>query len=348
MQLLRDLEAQARERLPPAAYDYFAGGAGDERTLEENVSAWRRHWLVPRQLTGAGAPDLTTDLLGYRAAAPIILAPAAAQRLLHPDGEPGVARAAAAQRLVSCLSTRATADLEEVAAAAPDGRRWFQLYVDPDRTVAERQLERAAAHGYTQVVLTIDLPVAGRRDREVRNGPVPLPDGVSLTTHLGHAHAAEAKPQVGGWAELTWEDVEWAAEASGLPVICKGVLSAHDAELAIARGASAVIVSNHGARQLDGVVPTAVALPDVVDAVDGRVPVYVDGGIRSGSDVATALALGAQAVLVGRPYLWGLAAGGTQGVADVLTALVDDTARTLALLGARTPSEVGPHHLKRA
>jgi 4-hydroxymandelate oxidase len=343
-----ELETRARTILPAAVFDLFAGGAGEEQTLRDNVDAWRHVWLVPRQLTGAGEPDPSVTLLGRRLSLPVVLAPVAAQRLLHPGGEPAAARGAAAAGTVFCLSTRATADLGEVAAAAPQGGRWFQLYMGHDRDEVRRVLARLADHGYEQVVLTIDLPVAGRRQRELRHGAVGLPAGVTMTDHLGAGAgvAGDTKPPVGGWAPVTWEDVAWVSEASGLPVVVKGVLHAADAELALAAGASAVIVSNHGARQLDGSVPTAVALPAVSAAVRGRVPVLVDGGVRIGSDVARALALGADAVMIGRPYAWALAAGGQEGVADLLRALRDDFARTLTLLGVTSAAGLGAHHVK--
>ena len=345
MELLRRLEAEARERLPEPVYDYFAGGAGDEVSLHENEAAWRRAWLRPRQLTGVHTPDLTTRIGPTTLATPVLCAPAAAQRLLHPDGEVAAARAAGRAGTAYCLSTRATADLAEVAAAAT-GPLWFQLYFAPDRDVVRRQLERAAAHGYEQVVMTIDLPVSGRREREERHGPVALPPGVHMTTHLGEAAATSAKPMTGGWATLTWDDVDWVREVSGLPVMVKGVLTAEDALLAEERGVSAVVVSNHGARQLDGVIPTAEALPEVADALGGRVPVLVDGGLRNGSDVVRALALGADAVLVGRPFLWGLACGGEDGVLEVLAALTDDVARSLAMVGAASAADVQRWHVR--
>jgi 4-hydroxymandelate oxidase len=360
MHLLRDLEARARARLPPAVYDYYAGAAGDERTLAENVEAWQRVWLRPRALVDVGAVDPAVDLLGQRLAAPILLAPIAAQRLLHPDGEVASARAAAAAGSLYCLSTRATADLAEVAhgadACGAAAARWFQLYVQTDRERTRAVLGRLREHGYTQVVVTVDVAVPGRRERELAHGPVPLPGGATMTTHLpgDGTDGATAKPMIGGWdARLHWQDLGWIAEAcDGLGLVVKGVLDGRDAELAIDHGASAVVVSNHGGRQLDGVVPTAVALREVVAAVAGRVPVLVDSGIRSGADVVRALALGASAVLVGRPYAWGLAAGGADGgggeagVREVLDALVADTARSLALVGAQTPADVTEGHVR--
>lgn len=344
MELLRRHHDEARARLPEPTYDYFAGGAGDEQTLGENEEAWRHVWLRPRQLLGLDAVDPAVELLGARMAAPIVLAPAAAHGLLHPDGELAVARAAATAGLVMCLSTRATTDLADLAAATP-APKWFQLYMDRDRGRVRELLERVAAHGYEQLVMTVDFPVAGRREREARHPAIPFPPGVSLAIQLGD-EPEEAKPSVGGWHAPAWEDVAWVREASGLPVVLKGILTAEDAHLALEAGASAVVVSNHGARQLDGVVPTAVALAEVAATVAGRLPVLVDGGVRSGTDVVRALALGADAVLVGRPYLWGLAAGGEAGVLAALTALVEDTARSLALVGAASPAHVTAAHAR--
>ncbi len=345
MELLRRQHDQARARLPEPVYDYFAGGAGEEVSLAENEEAWRRVWLRPRQLLGLTAPATAVELLGALMAAPIVLAPAAAHGLLHPEGELATARAAAEAGLVMCLSTRATTDLADVAAATA-APKWFQLYMDRDRDRCRRVLERVAAHGYEQLVLTIDFPVPGRRERELRHAELPFPPGVRLALQLGEEEAQTAKPAAGGWHSPTWEDVAWIAEASGLPVVLKGVLSAEDAALALEAGASAVVVSNHGARQLDGTVPTAVALREVVAELEGRLPVLVDGGVRSGTDVVRALALGADAVMVGRPYLWGLAAGGQAGVAAALAALVGDTARSLALVGAATPADVVARHAR--
>lgn len=335
MEALRRIEERARERLSEAVFDYFAGGAGDEVTLGENVEAWRRLWLRPRHLTGVSDPGTSVELLGRTLAAPLVLAPAAAQRLLHPDGEVAAARAAAARGIGYTLSTRATADLAEVADAAPGaGVLWFQLYVEQDREWVHQVLRRLREHGYQQVVVTIDVPVIGRREREIAHDDIPFPDGVGIATHLGTRTPATAKPKGGGWVALRWEDLEWVRDVSGLDVIVKGVLTAEDAGQALARGVSAIVVSNHGARQLDGVVPTAVALREVAAEVRGAVPLLVDGGIRSGADIVRALACGADAVMVGRPFLWGLACGGEEGVVEVLDLLVEDLRRALALIGA--------------
>jgi 4-hydroxymandelate oxidase len=339
MQLLDELQARARELLPQAHYDYFAGGAGSEQTIGENRAAWRKVWLRPRVMVDVHTIDTTCTLLGRRLRSPVLLAPMAEQRLLHPDGEVAAARAAGAAQTVYCLSTRATADLAEVAAAA-SGPLWFQLYVERDREQSERVLARAAEHGFEAVVVTADLPVAGRRERELRHGDFPLPEGVAIVSHLG-GDLRRVHNAVGGWdASLTWDDLVWIRDASGLPLIVKGILCAEDAAAALDAGADAIVVSNHGGRQADGCLPTAVALPDVAAAVGGRVPVLVDGGIRDGADVVRALALGADAVLVGRPYAWGLATGGEAGVRAVLDAFEEDLVRALALTGCPTLADV--------
>ena len=347
MHRLGELDARSRELLAQAHYDYFAGGAGDEQTIAENAAAWRQAWIRPRVLVDVSVIDTSCTLLGRRLELPLLLAPMAAQRLLHPDGEPAAARAAGAAGTVYCLSTRATADLAEVAAAAT-GPLWFQLYVDRDREHTERVLARAAEHGYEAVLLTVDLPVGGRRERERRHVDVPFPEGVALVSHLGHdlerRHGA-----IGGWdPALTWADIALIRDASGLPVIVKGILTAEDADAALDAGADAIVVSNHGGRQTDGCVPTAVALREVAAAVAGRVPVLVDGGIRDGGDVLRALALGADAVLIGRPYAWGLATGGEAGVRLVIDAFADDLRRALALAGCPTIADVDGRRVRLA
>ncbi len=347
MELVRKLRQQARELLPEAWFDYYDGGAGDEQTLADNEAAWRALWIRPRLMVDVSAVDSSCTLLGERLAAPILLAPMAGQRLLHPDGELASARAAGAAGTVYCLSSRATTDLAEVAAAA-SGPLWFQLYVAGDRERSARVLARAAEHGFRAVLLTIDMPVAGRRERELRHADEPLPEGVALSSHLGDELIEETKP-VGGWdATLTWADIAWVRECSGLPVLVKGVLTAEDAVAALAVDVDGIVVSNHGGRQIDGCVPTAVALPEVVAAVGRRVPVLVDGGIRDGGDVLRALALGADAVLIGRPYGWGLATGGEAGVAAVVEAFAADLQRLMALTGCTSLADVGPDRVRPA
>jgi 4-hydroxymandelate oxidase len=347
MHLLDELEARARELLAEAHYDYYAGGAGREQTIAENAAAWRKLWISPRVMVDVSAIDTSCTLLGRRLQSPVLLAPMAAQRLLHPDGELAAARAAGAAQTVYCLSTRATADLADVAAAAT-GPLWFQLYVDRDHERTEQVLSRVAEHGFDAVLLTVDLPVGGRREREQRHLDVPFPDGVALASHLGHDLDARHSA-IGGWdAALTWGDVAWIRDVSGLPVVVKGILCAEDADAAIDAGVDALVVSNHGGRQVDGCVPTAVALPDVTAAVAGRVPVLVDGGIRDGADVVRALALGADAVLIGRPYAWGLATGGEAGVRAVIDAFTEDLSRALALAGCPALEDVDSRRVRQS
>jgi 4-hydroxymandelate oxidase len=280
--------------------------------------------------------------MGTEVSAPILVAPTAYHCLADAEGECATARAAAAARTVLCASTLATRTLEEIAAASGAGPRWFQLYVFKDRAVSERLVRRAEAAGYAALVLTVDTPRLGRREKDVKNG-FGLPPGLRLANFDGElAREPAHAPGVSGIAlyardqlddSLTWEALAWLRGITKLPVLVKGVLAAEDARLAVEHGASGVIVSNHGGRQLDGVLATADALPEVVAAVDGRAEVYVDGGVRRGADVLRALALGARAVLVGRPVLWGLAARGEAGVAHVLEMLREELELAMALAG---------------
>ncbi|HEX2203277.1 MAG TPA: alpha-hydroxy acid oxidase [Longimicrobium sp.] len=346
-QTLEAYEAAARAVLPRPAYDYYAGGAEDEATLRGNRAAYGRFWLRPRVLVDVGSVDLSVELLGERLSMPVLLAPTAFQRMAHPDGECASARAARAAGTLLVCSTLSTCTVEETCAAAP-GPAWFQLYVYRDREITRDMVRRAEAAGCTALVLTVTMPVLGRRERDVRNG-FRLPDGVEMANFRGLRHAAfpdargsrfEAFVNAEFDRTLGWEAVEWLRSVTRLPVLLKGVVTPEDAALAVAHGADGVIVSNHGGRQLDGAEPTLFALPRVAEAVDGRVPVLMDGGIRRGTDVAKALALGARAVLVGRPYLWGLAAGGQAGVERVLALLRAELERALALLGRPTVAAV--------
>src|SRR5215207_8599680 len=311
-----DFERAAAERLEAGVLGYFAGGAGDELTLRDNVAAWERWRLRPRMLTGIAEWDAGTELLGGRLSMPVLVAPVAFQRLVDPGAEAGMARAAAAAGTAMCLSTLATALPAEVAEAAPGGRHWFQLYCFSDEAVTTALMESAVESGFEAIVVTVDAPRAGNRERDFRTG-FALPEGLgvpSMQAALGTDRAVtvqEAFSLVD--PALSWPDLEALASRCGLPVMVKGVLTGEDAALAVEHGAGGVVVSNHGGRQLDRVAATADALEEIVEAVGGRVPVLVDGGIRRGVDVAVALALGADAVLVGRPALWGLAVGGEEG-----------------------------------
>jgi isopentenyl diphosphate isomerase/L-lactate dehydrogenase-like FMN-dependent dehydrogenase len=344
-----DFERLAEERLEPGAFGYYAGGAGDELALAGNVEAWRRLRLRPRVLVDVSEVTTATTVLGAEVSMPVLVAPTAIQRLAHPDGEEGMARAAAAAGTLMCLSTLATATPADVAAAAPGAPRWFQLYVFRDRGVTRAFVEQAAEHGFGAIVLTVDAPRLGRRERDFRTG-FRVPEEILVPSMAALGEWAGATPlELLGAIDpaLAWRDLEELRSLSPLPLVLKGIQTAEDAELAVEHGVDGVVVSNHGGRQLDAVAPTAELLPEVVETVAGRLEVYVDGGIRRGSDAVKALALGARAVLVGRPALWGLACDGEAGARRVLELLRDEVELALALCGCTTPQEVAPAHLTR-
>jgi len=343
-----DFEALAREKLDDGAYGYFAGGAGDERTLRDNVDAYQRRRLRPRVLVDVSGTSAATTVLGTEVSMPLMIAPFAFQRMAHPDGEAATARAAAAAGTIMCLSTMSNVSARDVAATAPEGPRWLQLYCFSDRGVTQHLVDQAADAGYRALVLTIDTPVLGRRERDLRTG-FAVPGDLEVPT-FAQAVGGSSEASLTALFELidkslTWRDVKELADASPLPVVVKGVLTPEDARLAIDHGAAAVIVSNHGGRQLDAVPATLDVLAEVAEAVDGRVEVYVDGGVRRGTDVAMALGLGARAVLIGRPVVWALAVGGEDGVSRLLALLHDEIESALALLGCPIPGDVGPRHV---
>ncbi len=341
----------ARERLDPGTFGYYAGGAGAEITLRDNEQSWTRLRLRPRMLVDVSRCETSTTLLGEDLAHPVCVAPTAFHRLAHPEGEAATAVGAERAAAPFCLSTLATARPREVAAAAPAGRRWFQVYVFRDRGVTRALCEEAAESGFRALFLTVDVPFFGRRERDLRSGfALPAIEVPSLAAAVGEPGARLDMRAIGELldASLTWRDVEELVGTSDLPVVVKGVLTAEDARRAVASGAAAVVVSNHGGRQLDGVRASADALPEVVEEVGDEVDVLVDGGIRRGTDVLKALALGARAVLVGRPVLWGLAASGSAGVERVLRLLVDDFALSLALCGVPRARDLDRSVLERS
>ncbi|HET7417953.1 MAG TPA: alpha-hydroxy acid oxidase [Solirubrobacterales bacterium] len=346
-----DAQREGESRLEQGARDYFAGGAGDELTLRENVSAWG-HWrLRPRVLNDVREVSTSSEVLGKPVEMPILVAPVAYQRMAHPEAESGMAAGAAEAGTAMCLSTLSTTRPAEVAAAAPGGRRWFQLYAFKDAGVTRALMEEAIDAGFEAVVVTADAPPGGNRERDRRNRfTLPKELGTpSLTAAVGGDKALSIEDTFALMNHaLTWDDVAKLASECSVPVLVKGILTAEDAELALAHGAAGVVVSNHGGRQLDRSLATAEALPEIAAAVAGRAALLVDGGIRRGIDVATALALGADAVLVGRPALWGLAAAGREGVARVLELLRQEFERTLALCGCTTPSQLERAHVRRA
>jgi isopentenyl diphosphate isomerase/L-lactate dehydrogenase-like FMN-dependent dehydrogenase len=345
-----DYERLARERLDPGAYGYYAGGAGDERTLRDNVEAYSRWLLRPRALVDVSAPTTETTVLGTPLSMPLLVAPVAFQRIAHPDGEAGMARAAAAAGTAMVLSTLATASPTEVARAAPGAPRWFQVYVFRDAGVTRALIDEAVEAGFLALALTVDAPRLGRRERDLRTGfEIPADVTVpSFSATVGHASAG-TPPDIFARMDpsVSWRDLERLCGDTELPVLVKGIETAEDARLACEHGAAGVIVSNHGGRQLDGVPATIDALPEVVEAVDGSVEVLVDGGVRRGADVVRALALGARAVLAGRAPLWGLAARGEQGAREVLELLREEIELALVLLGCPSPADVTRSHVMR-
>jgi 4-hydroxymandelate oxidase len=312
-----DYEPVARELLPPDVYGYFAGGAGDEWTLAENRRAFDRWVIRPRMLTGAFPPDSSTEILGTRVAFPLLVAPWAYQRKAHPDGEPATARAAARAGTIMAVSTTAMDLLEEIAAAS-EFTKWWQLYVFTDRGLTEELLHRVHAARYGALCFTVDFPVGGLRHRDTRSG-FDMPQGLPA---------------------ITWDDLAWIRERAPLPLLVKGIMTAEDAVLAMKHGADGIVVSNHGGRQLDGVAAGITVLPEVVQAVGGRIPVIVDGGVRRGTDIFKALALGAAAVMTARPVCWGLAVDGEEGVVQVLGILRAEFENAMALAGVKTVGEI--------
>jgi len=346
---LLSLELLARERLDPMLFDYIAGGAGDEWTLHENVNAWARTQLLPRMLRGVANRSLETTVLGTPVSFPVLVPPMGFHGLCHIEAEEATARATSAEGTIFCASTVSNRSLEVIAQAS-GGARWFQLYVYRDRGITKSLVERAAAAGYTALCLTVDTPIAGNRERDRRNS-LRMPAHLELAnfpaSHTDqHHHGSGAGSSLAQYIaaqwdpSLTWADVEWLRSISPMPVIIKGILAPRDAVLSVEHGAAAVIVSNHGGRQLDSVPAPITALPAVVNAVAGRVEVLLDGGVRRGTDVLKALALGARAVLVGRPILWGLTLDGEAGVRAVLQHLRAEFDLAMALSGCATVADI--------
>jgi 4-hydroxymandelate oxidase len=347
---LQEAERLAQQRLPAPVYDYYAGGAGDELTLAENRRAFDRRALLPRMLVDVSRRDLRLTLLGAELAAPILVAPMAFQRLAHPDGELGTARAAGSLGLLMTASTFATCSLEDIAAAAT-GPLWFQLYVHQDRAITRDLVQRAEAAGYRALVLTVDVAEIGRRERDERNEFRLSPDlrvanFLPPTSHSlqSEAEGSRLRAFIHGMrdASFSWRDLEWLGSLSRLPLVLKGILRADDARRSVDHGAAAIVVSNHGGRQLDGAIASLDALPAIAEAVGGRIPLVLDGGVRRGTDIVKALALGARAVMLGRPVLWGLAVDGQAGATRVLELLRNELDLAMALAGTPRLSDITP------
>jgi 4-hydroxymandelate oxidase len=347
MLTLRELEAEARRRLDPVHYDFFAGGADDEVTLRRNEAAFARIGLVPRTLRGCATRTVDLVLLGRQISMPILIAPTAFHRLAHPDGECATARAAASSGIIMIVSMASTVAINAIGKAAregaPDPSLWFQIYIQPDRGFTKAIIRRAEDAGCRAVVVTVDSPVLGRRERDQRNGFLDLPPDLcceNLRDNLADG-AVTVRPIL-MCADLSWDSIDWLRETTALPIVLKGILHPADASIALRHGVDAIIVSNHGGRQLDSTPATIDLLPEIIDALGGRIPVLVDGGVRRGSDVVKALALGARAVAIGRPVIWGLAAAGESGVARVLEMLRAELDQTLALCGCGSLADITP------
>ncbi len=342
-----DFEAPARERMHPVAWAYFAGGAADEHTLRDNLAVWDRFRLRPRVLVDVSHLDLATTVLGRPVALPVAVAPAALHALAHPDAELATAGAAAAAGALNVVSTMASRSLEAVAEAAPDGRRWFQLYVQPDWALTRELVDRAVAAGYEALAITVDLPILGYRDDVLRHRFDP---GEGAYANLSRRAAWRHGSELDGVLDsrllaLTWDSLATIRSWTSLPIVLKGILTGEDARLAVEHGADGVWVSNHGARQLDRVAAGVDVLEEVVEAVAGRAEVYLDGGVRRGSEVVIALALGARAVFAARPFLWALACAGQAGVERAFAILREETERAMSLVGARTPADLHRDHV---
>jgi isopentenyl diphosphate isomerase/L-lactate dehydrogenase-like FMN-dependent dehydrogenase len=345
-----DYERLAAQALEPGPLGYFAGGAGDERTLRDNLAAFGRWQLRPRMLVDVSEASARSTVLGTEVSMPVLVAPVAIQRMAHPDGEVAMARAAAEAGTIMCLSSFSTTSPRDVAEAVPGAPRWLQLYCFRDAGVTRSLLEQSVELGYGAIVITVDAPRAGRRERDLRTGFV-VPEDITVPALAGAVGSQGPMTIFEAFGlldpTLTWRELERIAAESPLPVLVKGILTDEDARLALEHGAAGVVVSNHGGRQLDGVSASLDALPEVVEAAGDRGEVLLDGGVRRGTDVVMALALGASAVLVGRPALWGLAAAGEAGARDVLELLRAEVELALALCGCPTPGDVKRRHVQR-
>ncbi|MGE5334564.1 MAG: alpha-hydroxy-acid oxidizing protein [Nitrososphaerota archaeon] len=360
------LEEQARERLSPEAYGYVAGGAGGEETMRANRAAFERWQIVPRMLRNVGERDVRVNLFGATFAAPILLAPIGVQSIVHPEAEVAVARAAASVGMPFILSTASSKTMEEVAQAADaagNTTRWYQLYWGRDPELTASFLARAERAGYSAIVATLDTPLLSWRERDIAYAYLPFLQGEGIANYLSDPVFRASLPQppeenpqaavmrfvqVFSNPTLTWDDLKFLREHTRLPILLKGILHPDDARHAIDAGAAGIIVSNHGGRQVDGAIPALDALPGIVTAVQRRVPVLFDSGVRRGADVFRAVALGASAVLLGRPYIWGLTLGGAAGVRDVILNTLADLDLTLALSGYTSCAQLNPSVLRRA
>ncbi|XP_059070025.1 glycolate oxidase 1-like [Cryptomeria japonica] len=350
---VQDYEAVAKEKLPKMVYDYYASGAEDQWTLKENQRAFQRIRFRPRILVDVSKIDTSSTMLGFKISMPIMIAPTAMQKMAHPDGELATARAASAAGTIMTLSSWATSSVEEISSTGP-GIRFFQLYVVKDRHVVAQLVRRAENAGFKAIALTVDAPRLGRREADIRNRFV-LPPHLTLRNFEGLDLGKMEKTEDSGLTSyvanqidrsLSWKDIKWLQTITHLPILVKGVLTAEDTRLAVQAGVAGIIVSNHGARQLDYVPATISCLEEVVNAAQGQVPVFLDGGVRRGTDIFKALALGASGVFIGRPVVFALAAEGEAGVKKVLQMLRDEFELTMSLAGCCSVKDINRNYIQ--
>ncbi|NXC65466.1 HAOX1 oxidase, partial [Anhinga anhinga] len=364
---IADFEEYAKKFLPKSVYDYYRSGADDQETLADNVAAFSRWKLYPRVLRDVSVMDLSTSVLGQKISMPVCVAATAMQRMAHADGETATAKACQAMGTGMMLSSWATSTIEELAEAAPAGLHWLQLYIYKDREVTKSLVKRAERAGYKGIFVTVDTPFLGRRIDDVRN-KFQLPPHLRLKNFSSSDLAFSSGKDFGENsglavyvanaidASINWEDIKWLRGLTSLPIVVKGILRADDAKEAVKIGVNGVLVSNHGARQLDGVPATVSTganmslidvLPEIVEAVEGKVEVFLDGGVRKGTDILKALALGAKAVFIGRPLIWGLVYQGEEGAKEVLQMLREEFCLAMALTGCRRVEEIGRTLIRR-
>ena len=357
-----ELEARAKEELEAKPFDYVAASAGIEDTARENNLAFRKWKIVPRMLRDTSDRDIGIELFGRKLNVPLLLAPIGVQSIVHPEGEIASARAAASMGVPFIASTASTYSLEKISEATEGAEKWFQLYWSNDHELAASMVKRAESAGYGAIVITLDTPMMGWREKDIHHAYLPFLEAKGIGNYLEdpvfrsrleRSPEEDIRSAIMHWAQifgnpsLTWRDLEFIRSQTNLPILLKGVLHPDDARLAVESGVDGLIVSNHGGRQVDGSIPAVDALPDVVDIVQGDVPVLMDSGIRRGSDIVKALSLGASAVLLGRPYMYGLALAGEAGVRQVLRNLIADFDLTMALSGSRSVDGLGRDLLKK-
>ncbi|MDF2683467.1 MAG: alpha-hydroxy-acid oxidizing enzyme [Brevibacillus sp.] len=356
---IEDWEKKARELLPDGPFDYIAGGSGAEETLAANRSAFSKWAIVPRMLRDVSERSLGIELFGQQLKTPVMLAPVGMQAIAHPDGELATARAASAAGVPMVVSTVSAHTLEQIAETMGDAPRWFQLYWSNDREVCASMVKRAEAAGYSAIVLTVDTVMLGWKRRDFRNGYSPLREGKGLANYISDPVFCSRMSEVNAenaveevlrniyHPTLGWDDIDYLRQHTSLPILVKGILHPDDANIAVERGVDGIIVSNHGGRQLDGAISTLDALPAIAEAVKGRIPVLLDSGVRTGADVVKAIALGATAVLIGRPFMFGLAVAGEKGVASVLDTLMNELDVSVALSGSNSVADLNQSILVR-